>query len=137
RETGTQGVKRDMVMGKEVFEVLTRHPPDQLKADFDHIFETGEVQQREVEVGAGDERRHYRLSRIPMRLDGADITHVITIGEDVTDSRSAEQQILQSEKLAAIGQLAASVMHEINNPLATIGACVAALEGRLDEISEP
>src|SRR6185295_3167924 len=44
---------------------------------------------------------------------------------------------LQSEKLAAIGQLAAGIMHEINNPLATISACVAFLEGSVPEGSVP
>jgi two-component system NtrC family sensor kinase len=43
---------------------------------------------------------------------------------------------MQSEKLAAVGQLAAGVMHEINNPLATIGACVEALSGRLADRGE-
>ena len=68
-----------------------------------------------------------------MRLDGDEITHVITIGEDVTEWHAVQGQILQAEKLAAIGQLAAGVMHEINNPLATISACVAAIQGRLDD----
>ena len=95
------------------------------------MFETGEIQQTEQEVTAGGETRRFRLSKIPMRLDGDEITHVITIGEDVTEYTRVQRQILQSEKLAAIGQLAAGVMHEINNPLATISACVAAIEGRL------
>ena len=65
RETGTQGLRRDDVVGRPVFEVLTRQPAAQLRADFDRVFRTGEIQQREIEVVAGGETRYYRLSKIP------------------------------------------------------------------------
>lgn len=136
RETGTQGLRRDQVVGRRVFDVLTRQPEAQLRAEFDRIFETGEVVQREHEVQVGGERRVFRQSKIPMRLDGTLISHVITIGEDMTERRLTDERILQSEKLAAVGQLAAGVMHEINNPLATIGACAAALEARLGGVTD-
>jgi signal transduction histidine kinase len=119
-----------------VFEVLTRQPAEELRADFDRVFQTGEIMQDELEVTLGGELRSFRLSKIPMRLEGDEISHVITIGEDVTDTRRIQGQIMQSEKLAAIGQLAAGVMHEINNPLATISACVAAISGRLEGLGE-
>ncbi|HEX7023897.1 MAG TPA: ATP-binding protein [Gemmatimonadales bacterium] len=136
RETGTQGLRRGDVMGRPVFEVLTRQPAGQLRTEFDRVFRTGEINQLDIEVESRGEPRSYRISRIPMRLDGDAITHVITIGEDVTEARDVQQRILQSEKLAAVGQLAAGVMHEINNPLATIGACVAAIQARLGDAAD-
>src|SRR6266581_6630367 len=134
REAGTQGVSREDALGREVFEVLDRQPRELLKLEFDRVFETGEIQQVEMDSQATGEPRHYRITKIPMRLDDEDISHVITIGEDVTAWRQAQQRLAQSEKLAAVGQLAAGVMHEINNPLATILACSEALGLRLADL---
>lgn len=134
RETGTQGVGREEVMGRPVFDVLHRQPRILLKREFDRAFATGEMEQIEVESSASGEERHYRLTKVPMRLDDDDVTHVINIGEDITEWRHVQQQVAQTEKLAAIGQLAAGVMHEINNPLATIGACVEALTLRAEDL---
>src|SRR5512133_1849354 len=136
REVGSPGLRRDEVVGRRVFEVLTRQPAEELRAEFDRVFQTGEILQDELGVTLGGEVRSFRLSKIPMRLGGDQISHVITIGEDVTESRRTQGQIMQSEKLAAIGQLAAGIMHEINNPLATISACVAAISGRVDGLQK-
>ncbi len=137
RETGTQGLRRDDVVGRPVFQVLTRQSADQLKQEFDQVFATGESIQVETAVEQGGERRVYLASRLPMRLDGDAITHVITIGEDVTEARNVQQQVIRHEKMAAVGQLVAGVMHEINNPLATIAACAAAIDVRLGPLAEP
>ena len=134
RETGTQGVSREEALGRGVFEVLDRQPRDLLQQEFDRVFATGEIQQVEMESAATGQPRHYRITKIPMRLDDDEISHVITIGEDVTAWRQAQQRLTQTEKLAALGQLAAGVMHEINNPLATILACSEALARRLDDL---
>jgi PAS domain S-box-containing protein len=128
RETGMQGVSREEAIGRTIFEILHRQPANVLRREFDEVFATGRLQIFQMEsMGTGD-LRTYRISKIPMRLDNGPVTHVITVGEDVTEWRSAQDRFAQAEKLAAIGTLAAGVMHEINNPLATIAACAEGLE---------
>jgi two-component system NtrC family sensor kinase len=134
RETGMQGVSREEAVGRTIFEILHRQSAATLRAEFDEVFSTGRIAQNEIETLAAGEQRTYRMSKIPMRLDDGPVTHVITIGEDITESRRAQERLAQSEKLAAVGQLAAGVMHEINNPLATIGVCADNIARRVEAL---
>jgi two-component system NtrC family sensor kinase len=128
RETGIQGVSREEAIGRTIFEILHRQPAELLRSEFESVFETGQMQQFPIESAAFGEERTYRITKIPMEVEGNEVSHIITIGEDITEWRQAETRFAHAEKLAAIGTLAAGVMHEINNPLATIGACAESLE---------
>ena len=63
---------------------------------------------------------------------------VLGIGQDVTALRQLQSQVIHAEKLATLGQIAAGVAHEINNPLTSVQVCAAtvarkaslALEGK-------
>ncbi len=48
----------------------------------------------------------------------------VLVCRDVTDRKRMEQQMIQSEKMAAIGELASGVAHEINNPLDGLLNCI-------------
>jgi two-component system NtrC family sensor kinase len=74
-----------------------------------------------AEPGAHDIRtadRVYTVSAI--RMEGSDDEAAVVSFEDHTEKRRLQDQLIQSEKMSAIGQLIAGIAHDLNNPLASV-----------------
>jgi PAS domain S-box-containing protein len=72
-----------------------------------------------------------------LRAPDGSVDGVIGIGQEREQVRSLERQVIQAEKLATLGQLAAGVVHELNNPLTSISVYADYLLKLLEREGDP
>ena len=71
-------------------------------------------------------------SAAPIRSEDGEMRGVVLVFRDVTEARRTEAALISSEKLAVAGRLAASIAHEIHNPLDAIANLLFLLEAETD-----
>jgi PAS domain S-box-containing protein len=82
----------------------------------------------------GDQGRWLQCAAAPLHDSDGELVGAIQSVLDVSARRLAQQQLEQAEKMASIGQLAAGVAHEINNPMGYIFSNFSTLQEYLDQL---
>jgi two-component system sensor histidine kinase PilS (NtrC family) len=68
--------------------------------------------------------------------DKSGVRGVVAVFQDLTHAKEIEERIRRADRLAAVGELAAGIAHEIRNPLAAISGSVEVLRGELEFFGE-
>ena len=115
------GYRAQEMIGKPITTII----PPELHADERRILET---------IARGERIEHFETARVtrtgerievsltisPIKDETGKIVGAAKIARDITQQKKAERALHTSERLAAVGRLAATVAHEINNPLAAV-----------------
>jgi two-component system, NtrC family, sensor kinase len=115
------GLRREEVLGREWFSLLPENERRRLLPVYIsalHGEPSTNVEVRLPRRAGGFAQVAANIASI-LSPDG-DVEGVIYIYRDVTELRELETQVIHAEKLATLGQLAAGVVHELNNPLTSI-----------------
>lgn len=134
----TSGLSAEMVMGAKVTDVFPNLPVS--IGTVATCIDTGQpFRQENVSVGEAAEERYLDVKVYPLKdLDHDDtassyraLSGAVLLLEDVTARVQVEKMMVQNEKLMSLGELAAGLAHEINNPLAVILNNVQNIERRV------
>jgi len=126
---GSLGVKSGELLGTNVFDLYRGHPTIN---DFIRRGLAGESLQYIVEVGAAA----FDTWLAPLRDAGGRVVGVIGLSHDIRELRRLQAVSAQTDRTAALGTLAASVAHEINNPLTYILSYANQIELAFEQLDE-
>jgi two-component system CheB/CheR fusion protein len=115
------GYEANEVVGQSILKLI----PEPL------IHEEKEIGRR---LGKGERVEHYETTRLkkggeaievsltisPIRNESNEIVGTSKIARDISGRKRIEQIVIQADKLATMGRMAATIAHEINNPLASV-----------------
>jgi len=131
------GYQEDEIIGKNWYDLCV---PEDVREERKKTFKkvmAGEQQEVEdyenIILTKSGEERIIAWHNTSLIDEGGQIFGTLSSGEDITKRKQTEEELIQSEKMVSLGQLAASVVHEVNNPLAGIMVYVKLFQKKYKE----
>lgn len=105
-----------------------------LQALLAELAREGRVQEMETRMRAkGGQELLISWRFSAMRDAGGQVVALVGVGRDLTEKRQLELRLIQSAKMAALGEMAGGIAHEIRNPLAIISSAAQILLRKGDD----
>ena len=120
RQAAFFNLRPDQVLGQAVTEMA---PIPGLREMFEQVARGTPVVNQLIEgelASHPGEHRFWTVTYLPVYGSDGKVTAISAASLEITQQKKAEAALVQSEKLAAVGRLASSISHEINNPLEAI-----------------
>jgi PAS domain S-box-containing protein len=113
------GLPLEQIIGRRIIDVIGRDAWETLRPHIERV-QNGERVEFETLVSyAAAGPRHVHVVGMPEKV-GEDVVGWVGAVTDISEFKRIERQLQDVEKMAAAGQLAASLAHEINNPLSAV-----------------
>ena len=132
------GYKAEEVLGRTVQEMHTREKvaPERFEDAIRAVSEHGKYEYDIIDQDSTGKKRFIHSVVMPMSDEKGDVTGYVLFARDVTKIRELQAHLVRSERLAATGQLAASIAHEINSPLQAVTFMLSAIGERWENEKE-
>ncbi|MCB2230365.1 PAS domain-containing protein [bacterium] len=105
-------------IGEHCYKVYKRRDRKCPHCPAEKTFKDGQAHRsNQVGTGKNGKKTHYQVTTSPLRRGDGDVAHVIEISSDVTDLKRLQDEMIDAERLAAVGQTVAGLAHSIKNIL--------------------
>src|SRR5512132_357898 len=129
--TTVTGYTRAEAVGRNPQILKSGHTPPELYAELWETISAGGVWRGEFHNKKKNGELFWELASIAPVKEGEKITNFVAVKEDITKRRELEEQLRQSQKMQAVGQLTGGIAHDFNNLLAIVMGNLQLLQERV------
>ena len=114
------GIPPEELIGRQVEEIFPPEIAQKQQHSVEKVFETNQKIHVELEIPFPDGEAWLSTNLIPIRNDTGEVMAVLGISRDITERKQLGGQLLQAQKMEALGQLAGGIAHDFHNVMAAI-----------------
>ncbi len=114
------GVSAEEAVGMSAYDYVPPGYRDMLRERFDLVLNTGDALSFEIAAIGSNGSTSWYATRVGPIKSADQVDSLIIITTDITDRKRAEERLQETSRLVVVGELAAGIAHELNNPLAAV-----------------